>query len=54
MPRHVPSEDPISPREKLESSNYYPRQPTEEPKLEIEPTDSNSEYDLMDFLRAEK
>ena len=54
MSRHVPSEDHLSPREKPESSSYYPRQPTEEPKPECEPTDSNSVYDLMDFLSAEK
>jgi hypothetical protein len=53
IPRYLPSEDATSPREKPESSNYYRRQPSEEPKLDIEPTDSNAEYyDLMDFLRA--
>ena len=52
IPRHVPSEDALSPREMPESSNFYRRQPTDEPKLE--PTDSNAEYDLMDFLRNEK
>ena len=53
-PRHVPSEVALSPREIPESSNYYRRQPIEKPKLDIEPTDSNSEYDLKDFLRIEK